>query len=178
MREDAATPTFEPSVARDLRRGGWTIARIPAGLTLEVLRSRGAPFRGDRFFRDFGPTVVETPTIRTEIAYQAGLLPGAMNLQFEQAEASLAEFGRGAPLGVRVAIGSAATYVRLIWDHHERAGEFPLLGFYTWTTDVGPDGHIIVGVFGKLRPIVVAPHPKSGAGVGVMPLLFPRALPD
>ncbi len=173
-----APTTFVPTVAEELRRGGWLIVDLPGGLMLSVLRASGAPFRGERFFRDFAPFVVETATLDTQVAYQPGLLAGSLNLRYEAAELLVAEFGRGAPTGVRATIGTAATYVQIIWAHARTTGDFPLRGYYTWTADAGPDGHLVVGVFGRDRPIVVGPHPKSGAGIGVMPLLVPDDRPE
>lgn len=157
-----------------LRRNGWTIVEVPAGLTLGVLRGKGAPFRGDRYFRQFAQNVVETPTVASAVAYQPGFLPNSLNLRFDAAVALVEEFDRTIPSEARATLGSAATYVYLFWEEAKRTGTFPIAGYYTWTSDVSPEGNLIVGIFGHDRPILVAPHAKSGAGVGVMPVLLPK----
>ena len=164
---------FSPDVEAMLLRHGWTIAEAPAGLTLGALRTMGAPFRGTRFFREFAPDVFETPSVATALAYQPGFLPGSLNQLYPEASKLVEEFDRTAPSGTRAIIASAATYVWLLWQHAQRTGTFPLTGYYTWTADTSPEGQLIVGVFGRDRPLVVAPHAKTGAGVGVMPILLP-----
>ncbi|MGH2461436.1 MAG: hypothetical protein ACRDIY_21480 [Chloroflexota bacterium] len=167
------TPTaFSPEVAGALRRNGWTLVDVPAGLTLAELQRQGAPFRGTRYFRDVAPSVVETPTIAQSIAYQPDFLPGSLNRPFDECAGLVAEFGRSVPVGCRAIIGQAAMYVDLIWRHAITTGAFPLSGGYTWTSDQYPDGHLVIGVFGRERPIIVGPHPKSGRGIGVMPLII------
>ncbi len=167
--------TFAPGVAENLRRGGWTIVEIPAGLTLALLRDRGAPFRGDRYFKEFAAGVIETPTRAGSIAYQPAFLRGSLNCRYEECEDLIADFNRSAPRGCQAVIGSAAMYVQILWYHARTTGEFPLVGGYTWTSDRYAEGHLVVGVFGRERPIVVGPHPKSGRGIGVMPLIAPAA---
>lgn len=162
---------FNPEVAEILRRNGWTLVDVPAGLTLTELQRRGAPFRGTRYFRDFAPCVVETPTIAHSVAYQPGFLPNTLNRPFDECADLVAEFGRSVPSGCRAIVGQAAVYVEILWRHALVTGEFPLTGGYTWTSDQYPAGHLVVGVFGRERPIVVGPHPKSGRGIGVMPLI-------
>ena len=164
---------FTPESAATLRRSGWMLVEVPAGLTLAELRQQGAPFRGGRYFRDFAPNVIETPTAAHSAAYQPGFLTGSLNRRFEECEELVAEFGRSVPTGCRAIIGQAAAYVEILWRHALATGEFPLAGGYTWASDQYPDGHLVVGVFGRDRPIVVGPHPKSGRGIGVMPLIVP-----
>ncbi len=165
--------TFAPDLAENLRRGGWTIVEIPAGLTLALLREQGAPFRGDRYFKEFASSVIETPTRSGSIAYQPAFLRGSLNCRYEECEDLIASFNRSAPRGCQAIIGSAAVYVQILWYHARTTGEFPLVGGYTWASDRYAEGHLVVGVFGRERPIVVGPHPKSGRGIGVMPLIVP-----
>jgi hypothetical protein len=146
---------------------------IPAGLTLPILRQQGAPFRGDRYFTEFAPEVFETPTEAQSIAYQPAFLQGSLNQRYEDSERLIADFNRTMPGACRAIIGQAAVYVEIIWHHYQAAGVFPLVGFYTWTSDRCRDGHLVVGVFGRERPIVVGPHRESGRGIGVMPLIIP-----
>ena len=54
-------------------------------------------------------------------------------------------------------IVSAATYVYLLSHHPGGQGTFPNPGYYTWTSDRYRETHLVVGVFGRERPIVVAP---------------------
>lgn len=167
------SPSFVPDVAETLRRNGWTLVDVPAGLTLAELHRRGAPFRGTRYFREFAPGVVESPTIAQSVAYQPGFLPGTLNRRFDECARLVAEFGRTVPGGCHAIIGQAATYVEILWRHALATGEFPLAGGYTWASDEYADGHLVVGIFGRERPIVVGPHPESGRGIGVMPLIVP-----
>lgn len=173
--EDTSRPlAFSLVVEARLRQDGWLFTDIPAGLTLGVLRGLGAPFRGERYFREFAPEVFETPTIASAVAYQPGFLPGSLNALHGDAVRLVEDFDRIVPAGSRAILASAATYVHILWQHAQRTGDFPILGYYTWTSDVSPAGHLVVGVFGREHPIIVAPHAASGAGVGVMPLLFPK----
>ncbi len=172
--QNAINPAvFSPQVAEILRRSGWIIIEIPSGLTLPLLRERGAPFRGDRYFREFAADVVETPTRAGSVAYQPAFLNGSLNRRYEECEELVASFDRSVPTGCQAIIGRAAVYVEVLWRHFQATGEFPLAGGYTWTSDRYSEGHLVVGVFGRERPIVVGPHPKSGRGIGVMPLIVP-----
>ncbi len=164
---------FRPSAAATLRQNGWHVVDVPGGLTLPILRALGAPFRGERYFREFADQVQEEPTVARSFAYRPALLEGSVNRPYDAGEQLVAELNRTVPAGCWVVIGSAATYVYLLWQHARTTGTFPLAGRYTWTVDVFPGGHLVVGVFGRERPFVVAPHPRSGAGIGVMPLLVP-----
>ncbi|HVC35189.1 MAG TPA: hypothetical protein VNL16_16875 [Chloroflexota bacterium] len=168
-----ASREFAPDTAADLRRSGWTIVEIPAGLTLALLRQHGAPFRGDRYFRDLAARVVEAPTRTQSVAYRPAILPGSLNRRYDECEELLAGFNRSVPVGCRAIIGQAAVYVQILWCHCQATGEFPLAGGYTWASETYPEGHLVVGVFGRERPLVVGPHPKSGRGIGVMPLIVP-----
>jgi hypothetical protein len=173
MTERPSGIAFTPEAAAILRRSGWTVLGLPGGLTLSALRQQGAPFRGERYFTAFAPGVIETPTVAREIAYQPGVLRGSVNRRYAECLALVEEFNRTIPAGCWATIGSAAAYVYILWQHAQASGAFPLAGLYTWTSDVCPEGHLIVGVFGRQRPLVVAPHAKSGSGVGVMPLVVP-----
>ena len=165
---------FAPETAANLRQSGWRILQLPAELTLATLRQQGAPFRSDRYFKEFAGEVVETPTPACSIAYQPALLAGSLNLRYEACEELIAEFNRSAPAACRAVIGQAAACVYVVNRHHEDTGSFPLAGAYCWTSDHYRDTHLVVGVFGRERPIIVAPLPeKQGRGVGVMPLIVP-----
>lgn len=164
---------FAPATAVGLRRSGWTVVDVSAGLTLAELLRRGAPFRGTRYFRDFAPGVIETPTVARSVAYRPEFLPGSQNRPFDECEDLVAELRASIPDGCRAVIGTAAECVEIIWHHARATGEFPLAGGYTWTSDACEDGHLVVGVFGREHPIVVGPHPRSGRGIGVMALVVP-----
>ena len=174
MPEDPSSLAFSFAAEARLIQDGWLFANIPAGLTLGVLRGMGAPFRGERYFREFAPEVFETPTVASAVAYQSAFLPGSLNTAHDPALRLVEEFDRIVPAGACAALGSAASYVYVLWQHAQRTGTFPIVGYYTWTTDVSPAGHLVVGVFGGNRPIIVAPHAARGVGVGVIPLLFPK----
>lgn len=165
--------SFSPDASETLRFNGWTIVDVPAELTLAALRRQGAPFRGQRYFREFAADVVEVPTIAHALAYQPSFLEGSLNRSYAECDALVERFNQGMPPGCRATIGSAATYVYVLWEHGRRTRVFPLVSRFTWSTDVCRDGHLIVGVFGGERPLVVAPHATSGAGVGLMPLIVP-----
>lgn len=166
---------FSPRTQTTLEASGWNIISLPAGLTLPVLRALGAPFRGDRYFNEFAADVVEAPTVAQSIAYQPGILEGSLNLSYSQAEELVAAFNRTVPDGGRAIIGQAAACVHVLWQHSQKTGQFPLAGAYTWASDGYGDSHLVVGLFGRSRPIIVAPHPKSGRGIGVIPLIVPTA---
>ena len=165
---------FSDDTTAILERNGWTVVEVPDGLTLEVLRRMGAPFRGSRYFDRFAGEVAEGPTSPGPIAVNWGILEGTLNRRYEECESLVAEFGRTLPDGCEAMIGSAATYVYLIGRHRADLGTFPLAGYYTWACDRYRDTNLVVGVFGRKRPIVVAPlSEKQGKGVGVMPLIAP-----
>lgn len=165
---------FSEATTTILERSGWSVVELPAGLTLSTLRQQGAPFRGDRYFKEFAGDVAEKPTSAGPIAFYSGILEGTLNRLYEECERQLADFGQTLPDGCRALIGSAATYVHVLGRHQEDSGMFPIAGYYTWTSDRYRDTHLIVGVFGRERPIVVAPLSEGqGSGVGVMPLIAP-----
>ena len=165
---------FSENTTTTLERNGWSVVELSHGLTLEVLRQQDAPFRGDRYFREFAGEVAETPTSAGSIAVYPGILEGTLNRRYEDCERLLGEFGRALPDGCMALIGSAATYVYLLSCHRAAKGTFPIPGYYTWTCDRYRDTHLVIGVFGRERPIVVAPlSEKQGKGVGVMPLIVP-----
>ncbi len=165
---------FSEPTAATLERNGWSVVDLPEGLTLETLRRQGAPFRGSRYFDRFAGEVAETPTTGGQIAVNWGILEGTLNRIYEDCEGLLAEFGRTLPDGCEATIGTAATYVYLIGHYRADKGVFPIAGRYTWTRDRYRDTHLVAGVFGRERPIVVAPlSEKQGKGVGVMPLIVP-----
>jgi hypothetical protein len=171
--EPSPPPTFAPEAAARLALNGWASYDLPSGLTLATLREQGAPFRGERFFHQFAAQVVETPTTARQVAFRPAWLAGSRNRPFADGAALVEAFGQTAPPGTRAIVGTAATYVWLFWQWLRSGRPFPLAGAYTWTSDQYPEGHLIVGWFGQDRPIVVAPHPKFGAGIGVSPLLVP-----
>ncbi len=174
MRERPPAGAFAPEAAAIIERNGWRILNLPAGLTLATLRQQGAPFRSDRYFKEFAGEVVETPRPACSIAYQPALLAGSLNLRYEACEGLIAEFNRSVPAGCHAVIGQAAAYVYVIDRHYTDTGSFPLAGAYCWTSDQYRETHLVVGVFGRERPIIVAPLPeKQGRGVGVMPLIVP-----
>ena len=165
---------FSETTTAILERNGWSVIDLPEGLTLEVLRRQGAPFRGSRYFDRFAGEVAEKPTTAGPVALYPAILEGTLNRRYEDCERLLAEFGRTLPDGCEVLIGSAATYVYLIGRYRTDMGVFPIAGYYTWTRDRYRDTHLVAGVFGRERPIVVAPlSEKQGKGVGVMPLIVP-----
>lgn len=165
---------FSEDTTAILERNGWSVVEVPAGLTLEVLRLQGAPFRGIRYFDRFAGAVAEKPTTEGHVAVNWGILEGTLNRRYEECESLVAEFGRTLPDGCEAMIGPTATYVYLIGRHRADRGTFPLAGYYTWACDRYRDTHLVVGVFGSQRPIVVAPlSEKQGKGVGVMPLIVP-----
>lgn len=164
---------FAPDVVTALRAAGWTIVELPAGLTLGGLRRSGAPFRGDRFFREFSAAVADVPTEATEIAYRPWLVPESLNRSYAECEELITAFGHAVPPGCRAIIGQAAAYVQILWRHGQETGQYPIGGTFTWTSDLCRDGHLVVGIFGRERPIVIGPHPTSGRGIGVLPLLIP-----
>ena len=63
---------FSETTAAILERNGWSVVDVPEGLTLEILRRQGAPFRGNRYFDRFAGEVAETPTAAGPIRGELG----------------------------------------------------------------------------------------------------------
>lgn len=169
---------FAPDDARLLRDAGWTITRLPAGLTLAGLRAAGAPFKGTRYFSAHAPQTAEKTTVATELAYQPALLPGAFNRSFAEAAELVEGMAPHLPTASAPVIAPAAAYVWLLEQHHAASGQYPFAKLYTWAVDRYQDGtHLVVGVFGQRLPLLVAPLVEEhGGGVGVWPLVVPHAV--
>ena len=85
------------------------------------------------------------------------------------------------PAGVAPVIAPAAAYVWLLGQHHAATSDYPFRQLYTWAVDrYQGRANLVVGVFGQRDPLIVAPQVEGhGGGVGVWPLLVPRAVvPD
>ncbi|HLI26110.1 MAG TPA: hypothetical protein VKZ60_03515 [Chloroflexota bacterium] len=177
---DVALPTFAPTVRAALAADGWLFAELPGGLTLEGLRASGAPFKGERYFTRFAHETVEYATVAAQVAYRPALLPGTLGLRFEDALARVARLTDHLPAGVVATAAPAAAYVWLFEAHYARYGAYPFVQCYTWAVDCYQQrAHLVVGVFGRHRPLLVAPHTEGyGAGVGLWPLLLPGAVAD
>ena len=178
---------FHPETREALLEQGWRLIELPADLSLEALRRAGAPFKGDKFFREYAPDTVETrypPHTPSEAAYRPGLMPHSLNQEFET-DRLLLRLDDLLPPGARSGIASAAAYVWLFTEHHRRTGEWLLTNCFTFTMDrhhpergTQPQTGvpIVVGVFGGARPILVSPLPEGrGRGVGLMPLILPAS---
>jgi hypothetical protein len=164
--------------ARTLAENGWTIVRLPAGLTLAGLRAAGAPFKGGRYFSAHAPHTAERTTVATDLAYKPALLPGAFNRTFADTVALVDDMAPHLPAGVAAVIAPAAAYVWLLELHHAATGDYPFRQLYTWAVDCYQDrANLVVGVFGQRDPLIVAPQVEGhGGGVGVWPLLVPRGV--
>jgi hypothetical protein len=180
MAQMDSTPAvaFAPGDARFLRDAGWVIVQLPAGLTLAGLRAAGAPFKGTRYFSAHAPHTDERTTVATEVAHKPALLPGAFNRPFPAAAELVDGMAPHLPTGVAPVIAPAAAYVWLLEHHHATAGEYPFVQLYTWAVDRYQNrAHLVVGVFGQRQPLLVAPLVEEhGGGVGVWPLVVPRAV--
>ncbi|HLH21050.1 MAG TPA: hypothetical protein VK066_00890 [Chloroflexota bacterium] len=172
---DAAS-AFAPHDARTLAESGWTLVRLPAGLTLAGLRAAGAPFKGGRYFAAHAPDTVERTTVAIDLAYKAALLPGSFNQPYEAAARMMAELSEHLPASVAATIGPAAAYVWLLEQHRAATGAYPYTQRYAWAVDeYQARARLVVGVFGQ-QPLVLAPLVEGrGSGVGAWPLLVPRA---
>jgi len=163
---------FTPDAVKALQSAGWTVIDVPAGVTLHALREQGAPFRSDRYFREFAPEVTETPTVAHTVAYRPELLPNSLNRAYDECAALLRDLSATLPPGLAATIAPAAVYAWLLMQHHRATGAFPLAGHYTWTSDRYRATHLALGVFGRDRPLLVAPIPElRGRGIGVLPVV-------
>jgi hypothetical protein len=176
--EDSAC--FEPSDADELVRAGWTIVSLPAGLTLSGLRGSGAPFKGSRYFDSQARDSVEFSTVATMLAYRPALMAESFNESFAEAQRQVTEMDGNLPGGAAATVASAAAYVWLLQQHVATTGRYPFAQLYTWAVDRYQDRtNLVVGVFGRQRPIVVAPITEGhGSGVGVWPVVVPRSVVD
>jgi hypothetical protein len=169
--------SFPAGTRAALLATGWHILHAPAGLTLAALRATGAPFKSDRYFERFAAVTDEARVAGGDVAYRPGLMPQSLNQTHQRAEALLGDLQPQLPRGVVARIAPAAVYVWLLVEHHRLHGEWLLDGQYTWAADHagGASGtHLVVGVFGRDRPLVVSPLPEgTGRGVGVMPIVLP-----
>jgi hypothetical protein len=169
---------FALAEATLLGEAGWTLVRLPAGLTLARLRAGGAPFKGDRYFEQHARETAERTTVATDLAYKPALLPGSFNRPFDGAAQMMAELSEQLPAGVAATIGPAAAYVWLLEQHRAATGGYPFAQLYAWAVDeYQARARLVVGVFGQQRPIILAPLVEGhGGGVGVWPLVVPRAV--
>ncbi len=178
--QHAAEAMFSAADRAALAGAGWLVASLPAGLTLAGLRAAGAPFKGDRYFARHAAATREQTTIAVEVAYRPALLPGSLGLTYDDAEALMARLAAELAPALVATIAPAAAYVWL-FEHHRAAHDaYPFTQRYTWAADRYQErAHLVVGVFGRQRPLLVAPQVEGrGAGVGVWPLVVPRtALP-
>jgi hypothetical protein len=177
--EDArALAAFAPEDARALTETGWSLLSLPAGLTLAGLRADGVPFKGSRYFDQHAPHTAECTTVATALAYKPALLPGSFNRPFDAAVRMMAEMGAHLPPGVVATIAPAAAYVWLLEQHHAATGAYPYTQLYAWAADEYQGrARLVVGVFGRQQPLILAPLVEGrGSGVGVWPLLVPRAV--
>jgi hypothetical protein len=181
---------FSPEVRESLLAQGWRLSELPGDVTLEALRQAGAPFKGDKFFREHAFRLQAAATSPTEVAFRPGLMPQSLNGTTSEIDHLLLRLDGMLPSGARAGLGAAASYVWLLQEHHKSTGEWLLKSCFTMTLDrvgdavapVGPAGElavgtgvpVVVGVFGGERPILVSPLPEGrGRGVGLMPLVVP-----
>lgn len=170
--------TFAPDDAAALRAQDWHLVALPAGLTLAGLRATGAPFKGPRYFATHAASVAERTTVATDLAYKPGLVPGSFNRTIEAVEPVLAALNEVLPAGVMATLAPTAAYVWLFEAHRAASGEYPFAQLYTWTVDRYQErANLVVGLFGQREPIVVTPQVEGrGSGVGVWPVVVPRAV--
>ncbi len=168
---------FARDAACQLEADGWLLVALPGGLTLAGLRAAGAPFKGTRYFDVHARDTAERTTLPLAAAYKPALLPGTYNLSFDEAAARVAALSDDLPSGAVACIAPAAAYVWLFQHHKDVFGAYPFVQRYTWAADrYQGRTHLVVGVFGRERPLLVAPLTEGrGAGVGVWPLVVPRA---
>jgi hypothetical protein len=157
---------------------GWRLAAVPHGLTLAQVRAMGAPFKGEKFFREQAALAREAAFAGGEVAYRSGLMPESAGQPYGELSGLLARLGDLLPHGSRAVVGSAAAYAWLLMDHHARTGEWLLPQCFTWCVDeYGPPErgvHLVLGAMGQARPLLVAPLPEGiGRGVGWLPLVVP-----
>lgn len=177
---------FLPATRDALAAQGWRLATLPPGLSLQSLRDSGAPFKGDRFFRDQAPLARHEPYEPGDIAYRPGLMPGSLESRVPDLADLLRRVDALLPEGAAPCVAPAAPYVWLLLDHHARTGEWLLTRCFTWTADrwgPGDSTRLVAGVMSGARPLLISPLPEGhGRGVGLLPLIVParpvaRALP-
>jgi hypothetical protein len=178
MPEPADPTAFSAAERGALGDAGWLLARLPAGLTLAGLRAEGAPFKGTRYFERQAAATREQTTIATDLAYRPALLPGSLNLTYPATEALVAELTAALAPSLAGTIAPAAAYIWLFEHHRATHGAYPFAQRYTWTVDrYQEQAHLVLGVFGQQRPLIVAPQVEGhGSGVGVWPLVVPTAV--
>jgi hypothetical protein len=171
---------FDAKAREALLDTGWHLADSPSGLTLEGLRRSGAPFKSAKYFEQHASLTLEAVFPGGDIAYRPGLMPESLNQPYDRCLAHLARLIPLLPAGAQPVVAPAALYVWLFDDHSRRTGEWLLQKCFTWTADQCRLGnmstHLVVGLFGGQRPLVVSPLPEGrGRGVGLMPVVVPRA---
>lgn len=168
---------FLPETRQSLTRQGWRLLSAPSGMTLVTLRDAGAPFKGDRFFRDQIARVHPAPSIEGEIAYRPGLMPESLNTSVADLDGLLTRLNGILPAGASAQVPPAATCIWLLAEHFARTGEWPLTGCFTWTADrYGDSGNqrLVAGVMSGTRPLMISPLPEGrGRGVGLLPIVVP-----
>ena len=166
---------FGAQVREQLQRAGWYVLQVPHGTTLAALREAGAPFKSNKYFQAQASGTQEAPVLWNEVAYRGALLPESLNRTYAEAAALVDELRGNLPGGAVPAIGPAALYVWLLVEHHRRHGEWLLQQRYTWAADTAGTAHLVVGVFGQQRPLMVSPVPEAtGRGIGALPLIVPE----
>ncbi len=178
MLRNFSTATREALVGQ-----GWRLAEAPDGLTLARMRELGAPFKGEKFFREQAALVREVEGLGGQLAYRPGLMPESAGQPYGEMTGLLARLDGLLPEGSRATVGSAAMYAWLLVDHHGRTGEWLLPQCFTWCVDeYGPPEqsvHLVLGAMGQKRPLLVAPLPEgTGRGVGLLPLVVPAAVSE
>src|SRR5919109_429127 len=167
-------PRFEAGTRAALASQGWRLLEAPPGLTLAGLRDAGAPFKGTRYFDHFAAETEEAAFAGGEVAYRPGLMPGSLNRTYDGAASLAAGLQALLPPGAVPMIAPAALYVWLLVEHRRRRGEWLLAQAYAWAADRWRDTHLVVGVFGRERPLLVSPLLEgSGRGVGLAPVVVP-----
>jgi hypothetical protein len=176
--ESPAGAVFAPDEARWLAEGGWTIVRLPAGLTLAGLRAAGAPFKSGKYFTAHAPQAAERTTVATELAYKPRLLGGTFNRPFDDTVTLVDGMAPHLPSAVAPVVGPAAAYVWLCEQHYAACGEYPYQQLYAWAVDrYAERAQLAVGVFGQRQPLLVVPVTEGrGSGIGAWPLLVPRVV--
>jgi hypothetical protein len=176
--ETQSAATFAPEAASVLAAMGWTIVRLPAGLTLAGLRAAGAPFKSARYFAQHARDTAERTTLATDLAYKRALLPGSFNRPFDVALQIMTDMAEHLPAGTVATIAPAGACVWLLEHCRAATGDYPYTQLYAWAADqYQARARLVVGVFGQQRPLLVAPLVEGrGSGVGIWPLLVPSAM--
>jgi hypothetical protein len=165
-------PTFSSETRDLLLSAGWRLLTLPPDLTLLDLKASGAPFKGDKYFIQHHAETAEARFPGGDVAYRPGLMPDSLSRPYADTAGLLQRLQPLLPSGATGVVGSAAAYAWLLVEHYRAHGDWLLPQCFTWCADTHRETHLVLGCFGRERPLMLSPLPEgTGRGVGLMPLI-------